>query len=182
MISGLTPDTHAEQAMSPSLYEQADHLSFETQGFFSDDPELGMQSQGIEPRSRARILPRDRSPPPGDSLMRRTASHIRRDAPGVGSNWRPGPFFATIKGRLSSRRACSAVGSAPEWHSGGHRFDPGQVHHLQVIDSKRQKSPTHSADRTDVTLSCYCCGPFVVQRSPEPLRRTECPLFSLAVT
>ena len=22
----------------------------------------------------------------------------------------------------------SAVGSAPEWHSGGHRFDPGQVH------------------------------------------------------
>ena len=25
--------------------------------------------------------------------------------------------------------ACSAVGSAPEWHSGGHRFDPGQVHH-----------------------------------------------------
>ena len=24
--------------------------------------------------------------------------------------------------------ACSAVGSAPEWHSGGHRFDPGQVH------------------------------------------------------
>src|SRR5829696_2193622 len=31
----------------------------------------------------------------------------------------------------STRRtwACSAVGSAPEWHSGGHRFDPGQVHH-----------------------------------------------------
>src|SRR3954467_9317329 len=25
--------------------------------------------------------------------------------------------------------ACSAAGSAPEWHSGGHRFDPGQVHH-----------------------------------------------------
>ena len=24
--------------------------------------------------------------------------------------------------------ACSAAGSAPEWHSGGHRFDPGQVH------------------------------------------------------
>jgi hypothetical protein len=47
----------------------------------------------------------------------------------VGSNWRSRRFFATIKGRLSSRRACSAVGSAPEWHSGGHRFDPGQVHH-----------------------------------------------------
>ena len=25
--------------------------------------------------------------------------------------------------------ACGAAGSAPEWHSGGHRFDPGQVHH-----------------------------------------------------
>jgi hypothetical protein len=24
--------------------------------------------------------------------------------------------------------ACGAVGSAPEWHSGGHRFEPGQVH------------------------------------------------------
>ena len=24
--------------------------------------------------------------------------------------------------------ACGAAGSAPEWHSGGHRFDPGQVH------------------------------------------------------
>jgi putative endonuclease len=24
--------------------------------------------------------------------------------------------------------ACSAVGSAPEWHSGGHRFESGQVH------------------------------------------------------
>jgi hypothetical protein len=24
--------------------------------------------------------------------------------------------------------ACGAAGSAPGWHSGGHRFDPGQVH------------------------------------------------------
>ena len=30
----------------------------------------------------------------------------------------------------ANKWACSAVGSAPEWHSGGHRFDPGQVHHL----------------------------------------------------
>ena len=45
--------------------------------------------------------------------------------------WRSRRFFATIEGRLSSRRACSAVGSAPEWHSGGHRFDPGQVHYLR---------------------------------------------------
>jgi hypothetical protein len=41
--------------------------------------------------------------------------------------------------------ACGAAGSAPEWHSGGHRFDPGQVHHpfiptlnrLQVAESRR---------------------------------------------
>ena len=31
--------------------------------------------------------------------------------------------------RFPPKWACSAVGSAPEWHSGGHRFDPGQVHH-----------------------------------------------------
>jgi hypothetical protein len=24
--------------------------------------------------------------------------------------------------------ACGAVGSAPDWQSGGHRFEPGQVH------------------------------------------------------
>ena len=33
-----------------------------------------------------------------------------------------------IRGSFSPKWACSAVGSAPEWHSGGHRFDPGQVH------------------------------------------------------
>ena len=27
-------------------------------------------------------------------------------------------------------------------------------HHLQVVDSKRLKSPTHSVDRTAVTLLC----------------------------
>src|SRR5262245_53016201 len=27
--------------------------------------------------------------------------------------------------------ACSAVGSAPEWHSGGHGFDSRQVHHIK---------------------------------------------------
>ena len=31
--------------------------------------------------------------------------------------------------------ACSAVGSAPEWHSGGHRFDPGQVHHPSLMNA-----------------------------------------------
>jgi hypothetical protein len=29
---------------------------------------------------------------------------------------------------VSSTWACSAVGSAPEWHSGGHGFDSRQVH------------------------------------------------------
>jgi|APCry1669191515_1035360.scaffolds.fasta_scaffold00010_11 hypothetical protein len=24
---------------------------------------------------------------------------------------------------------CSSVGRAPQWHCGGHRFDPGQLHH-----------------------------------------------------
>jgi hypothetical protein len=39
-----------------------------------------------------------------------------------------GTECVTIKVRPAVRWACSAVGSAPEWHSGGHRFDPGQVH------------------------------------------------------
>ena len=36
--------------------------------------------------------------------------------------------WAKLKCSTQLKRACSAVGSAPEWHSGGHRFDPGQVH------------------------------------------------------
>jgi hypothetical protein len=35
--------------------------------------------------------------------------------------------------RREKRGACSAVGSAPEWHSGGHRFDPGQVHQISSV-------------------------------------------------
>lgn len=42
-------------------------------------------------------------------------------------------------------------------------------HQLQVVDSKRLKSPTHSVDRTAVTLLCGGLGTSVVQRSPEPL-------------
>ena len=64
-----------------------------------------------------------------------------RDSPGPARNgiqptaaqrptgWRP-VQRATMRVRPPQKRgACSAVGSAPEWHSGGHRFDPGQVHH-----------------------------------------------------
>jgi hypothetical protein len=87
-------------------------------------------------------------------------------------SWRSRRFFATIKGRLSSRRACSAVGSAPEWHSGGHRFDPGQVHQLQAVDSKRLKSPPTSFIEPPVAE-----GP-IVQRSPEPLRSCRVPPLS----
>src|SRR6187455_191908 len=39
---------------------------------------------------------------------------------------------------LSPKWACSAVGSAPEWHSGGHRFDPGQVHHPSLACSRER--------------------------------------------
>ena len=55
--------------------------------------------------------------------------------------WTSVRFFVTMRVRLTPKWACSAVGSAPEWHSGGHRFDPGQVHQLQVVDSKLLKSP-----------------------------------------
>jgi hypothetical protein len=36
---------------------------------------------------------------------------------------------------VHTRWACSAVGSAPEWHSGGHQFDPGQVHQTFISGS-----------------------------------------------
>ena len=46
--------------------------------------------------------------------------------------------------------ACSAVGSAPEWHSGGHQFDPGQVHHLSspaiVSELRVARHPSCSAE------------------------------------
>src|SRR5262245_50084880 len=44
--------------------------------------------------------------------------------------------------------ACGAVGSAPEWHSGGHRFEPGQVHQPQVVDSTDTISRTHTVVQT----------------------------------
>jgi hypothetical protein len=37
--------------------------------------------------------------------------------------------------------ACSAVGSAPEWHSGGHRFDPGQVHQPSLMIAREGCPP-----------------------------------------
>jgi hypothetical protein len=38
------------------------------------------------------------------------------------------------------------------------RFDSSRGHQLQVVDSKRLKSPTHSVDRTAVTLLCGGLG------------------------
>ena len=46
--------------------------------------------------------------------------------------------------------ACSAVGSAPEWHSGGHRFDPGQVHQPS-LDFQMRRLPT-IASRSDAAV------------------------------
>ena len=48
-----------------------------------------------------------------------------------------------LPSKVPSEWACSAVGSAPEWHSGGHRFDPGQVHHpsLALRAKLRMASP-----------------------------------------
>src|SRR4030095_6033987 len=41
----------------------------------------------------------------------------------------------------TTRWACSAAGSAPEWHSGGHRFDPGQVHNPPSSNGGALKTP-----------------------------------------
>ncbi len=43
----------------------------------------------------------------------------------------------TMRVRLPDEWACGAAGSAPEWHSGGHRFDPGQVHHSYFVHFMR---------------------------------------------
>ena len=67
----------------------------------------------------------------------RVAAFVRRRQ--LGSNgrrllcqFRPCPLqWRFVSPQL---RACSAVGSAPEWHSGGHRFDPGQVHHPPLMN------------------------------------------------
>ena len=32
---------------------------------------------------------------------------------------------------------CSSVGRAPQWHCGGHRFDPGQLHHFYFFMKKK---------------------------------------------
>ena len=52
--------------------------------------------------------------------------------PGVTSRL---PECCKLEVRPTSVWACSAAGSAPEWHSGGHRFDPGQVHHPFIFGS-----------------------------------------------
>ena len=47
------------------------------------------------------------------------------------------PWFPFLRGatarRVSRRWACSSAGRAPEWHSGGRRFDPDQVHHFELL-------------------------------------------------
>ena len=72
-----------------------------------------------------------------------------------------------------NQRACSAVGSAPEWHSGGHRFDPGQVHQLQVADSKRLKSATHFIDRTAWLTIAFCSSLLNRRRSSYVARSAQ---------
>ena len=81
------------------------------------------------------------------------------------------------------RGACSAVGSAPEWHSGGHRFDPGQVHqpplmiqaevvHRSSLDSARAKvdrsrpeGATVGRPTSWISLRCGRRPPFAPSRT-----------------
>src|SRR5688572_26466256 len=59
--------------------------------------------------------------------------------------------------------ACGAAGSAPEWHSGGHRFDPGQVHQPPLII--QPEVAHHSAEGATVGPS-----PKPSQYSPRPIQ------------
>src|SRR5918995_2186627 len=83
-------------------------------------------------------------------------------------------------GGESCRLECTAVSRIPALRGSLEVFDSAHPagqwvpsgenlgHHLQVIDSKRFRSSTHSVDRTAVPMSWR--GASVVQRSPEPLQ------------
>ena len=63
----------------------------------------------------------------------------------AGLGWRP---RSTIRDQVlelfvrhPTEWACSAVGSAPEWHSGGHGFDSRQVHQSSIRQSRCLEQP-----------------------------------------
>ena len=58
---------------------------------------------------------------------------------------------------------------AGQWVPSGENL----VHQLQVVDSERLKSPTHSVDRTAVHFVVERRTTFVVLRFPEPLSRSR---------
>lgn len=41
-------------------------------------------------------------------------------------------FLDIFNKRVSERWAFSSAGRAPPWHGGGHRFDPGKVHQIEI--------------------------------------------------
>ncbi len=67
--------------------------------------------------------------------------------------------------------ACGAAGSAPEWHSGGHRFDPGQVHQPSLLIQAKVARRSGAAAKAGPTLSpneLRLAGPL-----PSPHRTTR---------
>src|SRR3954470_24426776 len=67
--------------------------------------------------------------------------------------------------------ACGAAGSALPWHGRGHRFDPGQVHqlNLQLRRGERSEAGRHHP----------CPAPRLLQRIPPPSFAPDKPENSL---
>ena len=64
-------------------------------------------------------------------------------SPGISPRGRQ---LAAMPSRITAW-GCSSVGRAPESHSGGHRFDPVQLHHLEphsIRPEPNSRSSTHS--------------------------------------
>ena len=52
-----------------------------------------------------------------------------------------------ITHRLNRARGCSSAGRAPALQAGGHRFDPGQLHHLAAQWKRQIKPERANGDR-----------------------------------
>ena len=111
---------------------------------------------------RSRELRRPLRTHQGAATRRASMAYLIWDAPvsrdGAASvlplrTWTSVLFFVTMRVRLTPKWACSAVGSAPEWHSGGHRFDPGQVHQPSLsCHAKVAHRSSREFARADVDL------------------------------
>ena len=71
----------------------------------------------------------------------------------------PAPISAFCFQISGFPRGCSSAGRAPALQAGGHRFDPGQLHHPPLIETEQSKERVNGGGlgfaESDASLSSF---------------------------